>query len=94
MPLFKRNGSNTRAFEKLRSEILRDKERLNEKVEHGELNPVEFAHRVNDLMARYLESAAKVLSPKDFEEYFGEPYHAEAKAILVDPKIAALNRSR
>jgi hypothetical protein len=79
-------------FEKLRNRVLRDKDILDEKVESGQLDEVEFAHQVNDLMGRYLESASHILSREDFEEYFGEPYNRNAKPVLVDPEIAALNR--
>ena len=61
-------------------------------MERGELDEVEFANKVNDLAGRYMESAAKMLSPKDFRDYFGEPYQIGTRPTLVDPHIAALNR--
>jgi hypothetical protein len=88
----KGKSGHARAFEQLRQEILREKDALDDKVESGRLGEVEFAHQVNDLMGRYMENAAKILTAGEFEEYFGEPYTAGAKPTLVDPEIAALNR--
>jgi len=87
----KRSG-HTAAFEELRNAILRQKDALDEKVESGELDEVEFAHQVNSLMASYMEQASGILSAEEFESYFGEPYNSAAKPVLVDPEIAALNR--
>jgi len=89
---FKTKATKIRAFENLRLEILREKDILDDQVERGELDEVEFANKVNDLAGRYMESAAKMLSPKDFQEYFGEPYQVGTKPTLVDPHVAALNR--
>ncbi|HEY5177589.1 MAG TPA: hypothetical protein VII95_18680 [Terriglobales bacterium] len=81
-----------REFKELRDQILRAKDALDKKVECGELDEVEFATQVNNLMGEYLERASRVLSSEDFEQYFGEPYTPGAKPVLVDPEIAALNR--
>jgi hypothetical protein len=94
VPLFRSKASKIRAFEELRLEVFREKDQLNEKVEQGKLDEIEFATKVNDLVARYMESAAKLLSPKDFEEYFGQSYQPGLRPTLVDPEIAALNRHR
>jgi hypothetical protein len=90
--LFKSKESKTRDFENLRVAIFREKEILDGQVERGELGEVEFANKVNDRVGRYMESASKMLSPEDFQDYFGEPYQIGTKPTLVDPHIAALNR--
>ena len=76
------------AIHELRAQMLSDKEALDRQVSKGEIDAVEFAHKVNTLAAKFLRRASKVLNRDEFSKAFGSPYSPETP-IVVDPEIAA-----
>src|SRR5713226_7162473 len=76
------------ALKELRADMLRDKEQLNTQLRTREIDAVEFAHKVNALMANFLRKASKILNRREFEQAFGISYSPEMP-IVIDPETAA-----
>jgi len=72
----------------LQQKMLLDKERLEEQLDHGEINAEDFANQVNGLLNSVLKQAAHIIPTEDFERIFGFKYSGQT-AVLVDPQLAA-----
>lgn len=80
------------AIQQLRANLLAAKAPLDARVRRGELPPAEFARQVNDLVNDYLNQAAAILSPAEYERLFGIP--KGMKIGIVDPNVAERSNYR
>ena len=74
------------ALQQIRARLLLAKEPLDRAVQSGELPPAQFANQVNELVSQHLRQAAEILTPAEYERFFGVP---KGMVIgIVDPTIA------
>ena len=78
-----------RAIQELRESVLKSKCILDDKVNDGRITRDNFARQVNELMRSFLEGGSQILSPEEFEQFFGETWMSDSVISLVNPEIAA-----
>jgi hypothetical protein len=71
----------------LRANLLREKRELDEQVQAGAIDGLEFANRVNDLVSSYLPRIAAIIGEKNLQEIFGASSGDQIQ--LLDPQQAA-----
>lgn len=71
---------------KIEKRMHKEHERLCDKVEAGEFDGEEFAHKFNNLANKYLKLLGQVIGPEDYQHVFKVPFGAPV--TLVYPVLA------
>jgi hypothetical protein len=72
----------------LHEQMRREKKKLEQRVERGDLSARQFAKEINSILNSILKEASTLLTPEEFEQAFGFRYSGQ-KTTLVDPGVAA-----